>query len=331
MNHEVIQAGILGIGSSLPEKILTNSDLEKMVDTSDEWITKRTGISERRILDKGTPAYEMGAEAAMRAIEDAGISAEDIGLIIAATISPDYMFPQTACLIQGKIGAEKAAAFDLNAACSGFVYAMTVAQQFVSTGYCRYVLIVGCEALSRTLDWEDRNTCVLFGDAAGAAVVGPVEAGYGILSSKIAADGKSGRVVTLPCFYSNEEDDSLRLHENKRVMWMDGGEVFKFAVKAMAQATADVVDSAGLTMDQIKLIFPHQANTRIIEGAMKRLGASTDKVHPIIQKYGNISSASIPVAIDEAVKQGKVQKGDNLALVGFGGGLTWASAVVRWF
>lgn len=330
MKNDIYGVGILGTGSCLPEKRLTNSDLEKMVETSDEWITQRTGISERRILDKDAPAYELGVEAAKRALADSGIAAEEIDLVITATVSPDYMYPQTACLIQGKIGAKKAAAFDLNAACSGFVYAMTVAQQFISTGYYKYVLVVGCEGLSKTVDWEDRNTCILFGDAAGAAVLGPVEKDYGILSSVLGADGELAKTITLPLFSFNKDDLDVRLHENKRVIWMDGGKVLKFAVRIMAQATEEALEAAKLTLDDVKMIFPHQANTRIIDGAIKRLGISDEKLHPIIHKYGNISSASIPVALDEAVKNGRISKGDNLVFVGFGGGLTWASAVIKW-
>ncbi|MCX7711050.1 MAG: ketoacyl-ACP synthase III [Clostridia bacterium] len=330
LNKELNGVGIIGIGSAVPEKILTNADLEKMVDTSDEWITKRTGISERRILDKDTPVYELGVKAAQKAIEDAGITAEDIDLIIAATTSPDYLFPQMACLIQAKIGAKKAAAFDLNAACSGFVYGLTVAQNFLLNGQYKYILVIGCEGLSRMVDWEDRNTCVLFGDAAGAVVLGAVDNKYGILSTHIGADGEMGNVLTMPCCYITEEDIKVREHENKKVMWMDGQEVFKFAVKIMEQASLKVIEGANLSIEDVNYVFPHQANTRIIDGALKRLGMKSDKIHPIIQKYGNISSASIPVALDEAVKEGKIKKGDNLVLVGFGGGLTWGSALIKW-
>ncbi len=322
--------GILGMGSYLPDKVLRNQDLEKMVETSDEWIVKRTGISERRILEKDEPAYKMGVEAAKKALEDAGLTAEDVDLIICATVSADYVYPQTACLIQAGIGAKRAAAFDINVACSGFVYGITIAQQFISTGCYNKVLVVGCEGISRTVDWEDRNTCVLFGDGAGAAVLGKVEEGYGILSTNLGADGESGKCVTLPCYFLDEEDLSHRVHDNKQVIWMDGGEVFKFAVKIMAQATEEVVGKAALTLDDISMFFPHQANTRIIEGALKRLHVKAERTYPIIQKYGNISSASIPVGIDEAARAGKIKKGDNIVLVGFGGGLTWASAVVKW-
>ena len=330
LNNNEFSVGILGVGSSLPEKVLTNSELEKLVDTSDEWIIKRTGISERRILDKDTPAYELGVDAAEKAIKDAGITAEDLDLIILATETPDYLTPSISCIIQNRIGAKNAAAFDINAACSGFVYGMTVASQFINTGYYKNILVIGCEGLSKVVDWEDRNTCVLFGDGAGAAVIGRVEKGYGIISTHIGADGSMGHNITIPCFHISEKDLEVRVHENKDVVWMDGGEVFKFAVKAMASATERVLEDASLTAEDIKFIFPHQANTRIIDGAIKRLGMSADKVHPIIHKYGNISSASIPVTLDEALKSGKINKGDNIVMVGFGGGLTWASAVVKW-
>ncbi|MCX7921816.1 MAG: ketoacyl-ACP synthase III [Clostridia bacterium] len=328
MSRIINSVGILGIGSCLPDKVLTNSDLEKMVETSDEWITKRTGISERRILDKNTPAYELGIKASQAAIKDAGITPEDIDLIMVTTETPDYLVPSMACIIQEALGAKKAAAFDLNAACSGFVYGLTVAKQFISTGYYKHILVVGCEALSKVTDWEDRNTCVLFGDGAGAAVIGPVEEGYGILATDIGAEGSF--TITLPCCSLSEADVECREHDNKQVLWMDGGEVFKFAVRVMAAATERVLNDTGMSLEDIKMIFPHQANIRIIEGAAKKLGVSKDKVFTNVHKYGNISSASIPVALDEAVKNNTLSKGDNLVLVGFGGGLTWGSAIVKW-
>lgn len=322
--------GILGVGSSLPQKVVTNFDLEKLVDTSDEWITKRTGISERRILDDQEPAYKLGIEAAQKAIEDAGISAEEIDLIIVTTNTPDYLSPSTSCIIQKNIGAANAAAFDLNAACSGFVYATTVAKQFIETGYYKYVLIVGCEGLSKIVDWKDRNTCVLFGDGAGAVVLGCVEDGYGLLATDIGADGNMGHVITIPCCHMDNEDLEKRPNENKQVIRMDGSEVFKFAVRVMAQATEKVLEIADIKLDDLKLIIPHQANIRIIDGAAKRLGINSEKVFTNVHKYGNISSASIPVALDEAYKSKLLSKGDNIVFVGFGGGLTWASALIKW-
>jgi 3-oxoacyl-[acyl-carrier-protein] synthase-3 len=322
--------GILGIGSYLPEKVLKNADLEKLVDTSDEWIVKRTGVSERRILEDNQPAFEMGVKASLAAIEQAGITPEEIDLIITATVSPDYIYPQTACLIQARIGAKNAAAFDINAACSGFIYAMTTAEKFIQSGAYKYVLVVGCEGLSRTVDWQDRNTCIIFGDGSGAALLGAVEDGFGILSTHLAADGDIDRVVTLPFCFSDDKDKSVRAHDNKNVIWMDGQEVFKFAVRVLADATEKVIAKAGLTMDDVKLVIPHQANIRIIEGGAKRLGIKLEKMFSNIKKYGNISSASIPVALVEAVSEGLIKKGDNLVFVGFGGGLTWGSLLLKW-
>lgn len=322
--------GILGLGSNLPEKILNNYDLEKMVDTNDEWITKRTGISERRILEEDIPAYTMGVAAAKQAIKNAGILPEDIDLIIATTEAPDYLSPTTSCLIQRHIGATKAAAFDLNAACSGIMYSISVAKQFISTGYYKYILLVGCEGLSRVVDWKDRNTAILFGDGAGAMVLGEVEDGYGVITTDIGSSGDLGHNITIPCCYINDDDLSKRHNENKRVLWMDGSEVFKFAVKIMTSSTEKVLLDVGLSLDDVKLIIPHQANIRIVEGAAKRLNISKDKIFVNLHKYGNISSASIPVALQEAFDSGLISKGDYIVMVGFGGGLTWGSALIKW-
>jgi len=327
---DTFAAGILGTGRCLPEKILTNQDLERMVDTSDEWIIKRTGISERRILEEGRPASELALEAARQAVSDAGITAEDLGLIIFATITCDYHTPSMACIIQKELGAKNAAAFDLNAACSGFVYGLTVANQFVAGGLYKYVLVIGCEILTRVVDWKDRNTCVLFGDGAGAAVIGRVESGYGVLSTHLGADGSMGEAITVPAFYLTEKDIEKRTGENKKAIWMDGAEVFKFAVKIMASATRKVLEQSAVSIEDLALIIPHQANIRIIDGASRQLGIATEKVYANVHKYGNISAASIPVALDEINRAGTLKKGDNIVLVGFGGGLTWASALIRW-
>ncbi|MDP4180050.1 MAG: beta-ketoacyl-ACP synthase III [Bacillota bacterium] len=332
MSNGKFGIGILGLGTYVPDKVLSNYDLEKMVDTSDEWISKRTGISERRILDKDIPAFEMGAIAAKRAIEDAGLTAEDIDLIIVATETPDYLTPSSSCTIQNIIGAKRAAAFDMNAACSGFMYGITVAKQFLENGFCGYknILVIGCEALSKAVDYEDRATCILFGDGAGAMVIGKVEEGYGILTSHLGADGGEGHNITLPCFTMKEEDKNIREHDNKRVLWMNGSEVFKFAVRVMEKSTLKVLEDKNLTIDDVSLIVPHQANIRIIEGAIKRLNIKREKVFSNLHKYGNTSSASIPIALDEAVKEGMVKKGDNIVMVGFGGGLTWGAVLIKW-
>ena len=323
--------GILGTGSCLPEKVLTNNDLEKMVETSNEWIIKRTGISERRILNEDTPAYSLGIEAARKALEDAKLHPEDIDLIILATETPDYMTPSAACTVQGAIGAKNATAYDINAACTGFIFGLVTAQQFIANGMFRHALVIGCEGLSKAVDWKDRNTCVLFGDGAGAVVLGEVEKGYGILNSFLGSDGSSGMNITIPNLYLTEAEKEKRLNGKYNSIWMDGTEVFKFAVKAMSSATLRVLEDLDMTVEDLDFIFPHQANTRIIDGAIKKLGITDEKLHYIIHKYGNISSASIPVALDEAHREGKLKKGDNLVMVGFGGGLTWGSIALKWF
>jgi 3-oxoacyl-[acyl-carrier-protein] synthase-3 len=332
LNNEGFGIGVLGLGVCIPKNVLTNSDLEKKVDTSDEWIIKRTGISERRILDKNKPAFELGAEAARMAIKDAGLTPEDIDLIIVATETPDYLTPSSSCMVQKLIGANKAAAFDLNAACSGFMYSLTVAKQFIQTGFNGYknILVIGCEGLSKVTDYDDRATCILFGDGAGAMVIGKVEEGYGILSSYMGADGNEGHNITVPCCYSTEEDIRIREHDNKRVLWMNGSEVFKFAVRVMEQSTRKVLDDKNLTLDDVGLIIPHQANIRIIDGAAKRLNIAKEKVYSNLHKYGNTSSASIPIALYEAMQDGLIKKGDNVVMVGFGGGLTWGSVLLKW-
>lgn len=331
MTKSTKRVGIIGTGSFVPEKILTNNDLEKIVDTSDEWIIKRTGISERRILDDETPTYTMGIKAAKRALEDANLNAEDIDLIIVSTETPDFMTPSMACIIQGAIGAVNATAFDINAACTGFIYSLAVAQQFITNGVYKHALLIGCEGLSRIVDWKDRNTCILFGDASGAVVLGEVEEGYGILDTFLGSNGAEGMNITIPNLYLSQEEKEKRVNGKYNSIWMDGKEVFKFAVKAMSAATMHVLDKLNMDINELDFIFPHQANTRIIDGAIKKLGITDDKIHYIINKYGNISSASIPVAMDEAKREGKLKKGDKIVLVAFGGGLTWGSIAVKWF
>lgn len=330
MNNGLKSVGIIGTGSALPEKILTNFDLEKMIDTTDEWIRTRTGISERRIADSKTAASDLAYEAALKAMEDAKVTAEEIDLIIVATVTPDMVFPSTACILQDRLGAVNAAAFDLEAACSGFLYGITTGQQFIATGMYKKVLIIGVETLSKITDPEDRSTAVIFGDGAGAAVLSEVEEGYGILSSELGAKGEGGKYLTLPAGGSRFPTTMETVANREHYIQMGGGEVFKFAVRIMGQAAVRVIEKAGLELTDVDYLVPHQANIRIIEAAAKRIKLPMEKVKVNLDKYGNMSAASIPVALDEALKEGKIKRGDNIVLVGFGGGLTWGSTLIKW-
>lgn len=326
--------GITGVGVSLPERILTNAELEKIVDTSDEWIRRRVGIRERRIADPGTFTSDLAYEAGKNALAEAGVRAEDVDLIIVATATPDAYFPATACIVQERLGACNAAAFDLSAGCTGFVYAFAVGSQFVKSGLYNTVLVIGAETLSKVIDWEDRNTCVLFGDGAGAVVLQEVEEGYGILSIELGSDGSGGELLKLPArgsgLYTGKTFDEKFVPEKLPYLSMNGSEVFKFAVRIIGATAARAVKAAGFTADEVNCFIPHQANIRIIESAAKRLGVEMDRVFVNVQKYGNTSAASIPVALYEALHEGRVKKGDNIVIVGFGAGLTWGSAVIRW-
>ncbi|KMY49085.1 beta-ketoacyl-ACP synthase III [Peribacillus loiseleuriae] len=310
-----MNAGIIGIGRYLPDRVLTNLDLEKMVETSDEWIKTRTGIEERRIAADDMDTSDMAYEAALQAIKDANIDAEDIDLILVATVTPDRPFPTVACMLQDKLGASKAAAMDISAACAGFMYGMVTAEQFVKTGTYKHVLVVGVEKLSKITDWEDRNTAVLFGDGAGAAVIGQVSDNRGILSFELGANGAGG--------------DHLYQDTGSNIV-MNGREVFKFAVRQMGESCITVLDKAGLSKEEVDFLIPHQANIRIMEAARERLGLPVEKMSTTIKKYGNNSSASIPVALFEELEAGKVKDGDLVVMVGFGGGLTWGAIAMRW-
>lgn len=323
-----LRAKLLGGGYYVPDRVLTNADLEKMVDTSDEWIVRRTGIRERRIADENMYTSDMAVIAAKRALENANTKAEELDLILIATCTPDMFTPSVACMVQAQLGAPQAAAFDVNSACAGFIAALTVANQFIGTGYYKKILVVGAENLSKMTDYKDRNTCILFSDGAGAFVVEASEE-KGVLATEIGADGESGKNLTSLAFRNDESELAKRVSGNKATLWMDGSEVLKFAVRIMVQATRSVLDKAGLTLDDISLIVPHQANIRIIDGAVKRLGISPDKVFVNIEKYGNISSACIPIALCQALEEGKAKPGDKIVLVGFGGGLTWGAAVIE--
>ncbi|MGE4284292.1 MAG: beta-ketoacyl-ACP synthase III [Clostridia bacterium] len=323
-------AGIIGLGMYVPDKIITNLDLEKIVDTSDEWIKTRTGIEQRRIADENIFTSDLAVAAAERALKDAGMQPEEVELIIVATCTPDMYSPSTACIVQHKIGAIKAAALDVNAACSGFIYGITVANQFISNGYYKNALVIGAETLSKVTDWKDRNTCVLFGDGAGAVILKPVAKDTGIMATHLGADGSLGKHLTIPGLFIDSLELEKRSSENPRTVWMNGTEVFKFAVKIMTDAAHAVLNTLDININDVDLIIPHQANIRIVEGAAKRLKVSKDKIFINIQKYGNTSAASVPIALYEAVQEGHVKKDDLLILVGFGGGLTWGSAAIKW-
>ena len=323
------KTGIIGLGMYLPDNILTNKELEKMVDTTDEWIVTRTGIRERRIARSDEATSDMAVNAAKEALKDAKLKPEDIDLIIVATITPDMFFPATACLVQAKLGARTVPAFDISVACSGFIYGLAIANQFISLGTYKYALVVAAEKLSAITDWNDRATCVLFGDGAGAAVLGPVEEG-GILSISLGADGNKGDLIKLPAGGSRipatKESVEGRLHFIK----MNGVELFKHAVKIMADAALGATTPLGLKAEDIKLVIPHQANIRILNAAAKRMGLRPDQIYLNIDKYGNMSAASSAVALVEAVKKGLIKKGDKIVLDAFGGGLTWGAMVLEW-
>lgn len=308
-----MNVGILGIGRYVPEKVVTNHDLEKIMDTSDEWIRTRTGIAERRIADDTIDTSYMAVEASKKALEDAGISGEDIDLILVATVTPDRAFPAVACVIQEAIGAKHAAAMDLSAACAGFMYGMITAQQFIQTGTYKNILVVGSDKLSKIVDWNDRNTAVLFGDGAGAIVMGAVSEGKGVLSFELGADGSGGK----------------HLYQDEYVM-MNGREVFKFAVRQLGDSCLRVLDKAGLTKEDVDFLVPHQANIRIMESARERLNLPQEKMSMTIEKFGNTSASSIPIAMVEELQNGRIQDGDLIILVGFGDGLTWGAVALRW-
>ncbi len=323
------QAGILGLGCYLPSRKMTNKDLEKLVDTSDEWIMTRTGIRERRIAPEESAASDLGVEAARLAIKDARLKPEDIDLIIVATVTGDMVFPSTSCIIQDKIGARDAAAFDINAACSGFVFGIITAKQFVDSGLYKNVLVIGAEKMTSLVDWTDRSTCVLFGDGAGACIIGKSK-DRRIVSYFIGCDGSGSNLLRLPAGGSRipatEETVKNKLHFLK----MEGNEVFKLAVKVMADAANKAITRAGLLCSEIDLLIPHQANIRILMAVAKKMGLPEEKIFLNIEKYGNMSSASTAVALAEASKEGRIKKGENVCLVAFGSGLTYGAVVIKW-
>ncbi|HEX9998501.1 MAG TPA: beta-ketoacyl-ACP synthase III [Abditibacterium sp.] len=316
-----IPAGISGLGHFAPTQILSNFDLEKIVETSDEWIRARTGIHQRHIVADDESTADIAYQAALKALDDAKLGADQIDLIIVATCTPDYQFPATAAVVQNRLGAQ-CAAFDLEAACSGFVYGLVVAAQFIASGAMRNVLVIGAEVMSRVVDWNDRNTAVLFGDGAGAAVVSAVPRDFGLLGFDLGANGAGGPL--LKCAPRAERGETGKVFQN-------GREVYKFAVHAMGESAHRALEKCGLSGDDVDLLVPHQANIRIIESAAKRLGMPMEKVFLNLQDYGNTSAASIPIALSEAKQKGHLQRGDTVVVVGFGAGLTWASGVLKWF
>jgi 3-oxoacyl-[acyl-carrier-protein] synthase III len=326
---------IIGTGSYLPEKILTNDELSKLVDTSDEWITTRTGIRERRIAAEGESTSDMASTAAKRALESAGIKAEEIDLIIVATVTPDMFFPSTACLVQKKIEAWNAVCFDISAACSGFLYALQTARHYLNTGNRKTALIIGAEKLSSLINWKDRNTCVLFGDGAGAVVMrraeGPEESVPGrVVAAVMGCDGSLTDLLKVPGGGSAQPVTPENVDQRLNTIHMEGRETFKHAVTRMCQASEQALTLAGLKATDIALVIPHQANLRIISAIADRLGLPESKTFVNLDKYGNTSAATIPVALDEASRQGRLQRGDVVLLVAFGGGFTWASSVLVW-
>lgn len=322
--------GISGIGSYVPDKVLTNHDLSQMVDTNNEWIISRTGIEERRIAPANMATSDLCTKAAINALNDANIKPEEIDLIIVSTVTPDYNLPSTACIVQKNIGAINAATFDLNAGCTGFVYGVSTGANFIKAGIYDKVLVIGSDTLSRIVNWKDRNTCVLFGDGAGACILEKCEEGYGIISYELGADGYNGEFLIQPGGGSREPASIQSISNNLHYIYMDGREVFKFAVRAMEKSSMAALEKANMSIEDLDYLVPHQANIRIIDSARNKLNLPEEKVFVNLNKYGNMSSASIPVALDEAIKSHKIKKGDTVLLVAFGSGLTWGSIILNW-
>ena len=321
---------IVGTGSYAPEKILTNAELSRMVDTSDEWITTRTGIKERRIAAKDEQTSDMAAKAALNALEQAKISPAEVDLILVATATPDMLFPATACFVQKKIGATKAACLDISAACAGFLFGIEIAQQFITSHTYDTVLVIGAEKLTSITNWTDRNTCVLFGDGAGAAVLKHRGSAHGVISTHIGSDGQFTDILMMPGGGSRTPITRENADQNLNTIHMNGKEVYKQAVTAMLRASKKALEIAGLTTDDIACVIPHQANLRIIEAIADRLKIPIEKVYVNLDKYGNTSAAAVAIALDEANRSGRIKAGDYVLMVVFGGGLTWASTVIEW-
>jgi len=321
---------IIGTGSYLPERILTNDDLTKIVDTSDEWITSRTGIKERRVAAKDELTSDMGTKAALKAMEQAGIAATDIDLILVATATPDMLFPATACFVQKKIGATNAACLDISAACAGFLFGVEIAQQFITSHTHDIVLVIGAEKLTSITNWTDRNTCVLFGDGAGAAILGHRGSAHGVISTHIGSDGQYSDILFMPGGGSRTPITKENADDNLATIHMIGKDVYKQAVTAMLSASQKALEQAGLSIEDISCVIPHQANLRIIEGIADRLKIPLERFYVNLDKYGNTSAAAVAIALDEANRTGRIKSGDYILMVVFGGGLTWASTVIEW-
>ena len=324
------RAGILGTGHSYPEGILTNADLMKIVDTSDEWITTRTGIKQRRKAAPGEYTSQFAVRAARQAIERARLDPSDIDLLICATVTPDQILPSTGCIVLAELGANSAAAMDVVAACSGFLYGVSLADSMIRTGQVKHAVVVGAEILTQYVDYTDRQTCVLFGDGEGAAVLGPTEGGRGILASKIKSDGRYEEQLFSPGGGTRRKPSAETLAAGDHFFKMKGNELFKVAVRSMAEISREVLEKAGKTSDEISLFIPHQANQRITEAVADRLNVSMDKVYSNIAVHGNTSSASIPIALDECVEAGRIKEGDLVLMASFGGGVTWGAVLMQW-
>lgn len=322
--------GIIGTGMALPEKVLTNSDLEKFLDTNDEWIRTRTGIQQRTIATAEESNSTFALKAGRQALENAGIEAKDIDMLMIATVSPDMPLPATACIVQAELGADNAAAFDFSAACSGFLYGLTIAQNMIKTGAAQNILVIGSEVLSKWVNWRDRTTAVLFADGAGAAVVSRVEEGKGILSSNIRSDGNFVNVLNIPAGGTKEPFSEEALKSERCFITMRGNELFKVAVRCMANSSKQAIKDAGLSTEDIDMVVPHQANQRITDGVASRLKIPSEKVYSNIARIGNSSSATIPIGLHECVKEGKIKDGDVVLMTAFGGGTTWGATVMRW-
>ncbi len=325
-----VRAKILGTGRYLPEKILTNADLEKIVDTSDEWIRTRTGIQQRHIASENQASSDLAIAAAKIALENSGIAAEELDSIFVCTCTPDMFFPSVSCLVQAAIGAKQAAAMDISAACSGFIYGLATAKSYIESGASKKILVIGVDTLSKLTNWKDRSTCVLFGDGAGAAIISAEEGESGILSVYTAADGSHANILKVPAGGSKQPTTPEVIENNLNKIQMDGPEVYKLAVTKMVEASKKALELAGAKAEDLKLIIPHQANLRIIDSVAKRLNLGENTTFINVQKYGNMSSATTIIALDEAQREGRLEKGDLVELVAFGAGLTWGASVIRW-